>query len=179
MIAAVFALVLSASLGRAAPAAPTGADAKPVDLSSLSAQSNRVVVGKVLSTRVDRRDDGLYTVATVQVEDTWRGKADPVIEVATPGGRKGDEATVVPGTPKLVEGYKVVLFLDGDNVAGWGRGVFLVEGGFAWQPLHNSVFTSPRADRDWVKTVDPSSDYAVYSLDELRKVAEGQPATDP
>ncbi len=164
----MFAAILGLALAGPASAATFG---ERFDLDDLAAAADRVVVGEVLSTRQEVVPDrGIYTVASIYVEEALRGEPEPVIEVRYPGGRVDDLELTVPGAPKLVPGYEVVLFLDDDDrVVGFGQGAFVVEGDTAYRRLSDDVFTNPNLDRDWKSDEELRRHYAAYSLAEVRR----------
>ncbi len=132
-----------------------------------------VIIGEVLTSRDDYGARGFSDVVSVLVREGLRGAARPgdIAEFAIPraaasGGRAGER-------PVSVTGYTVVAFIgpEGDLVN--GDAMYIVEGGFAWRNRRPTVMARPSADRDWLNTMDPSEDYYIVSLDEVRRaVAE-------
>ena len=102
------------------------------DLIELATTADSVVRGEVLTTRTQRENDNSYTVATVRVLETLRGHPDPVVDVRLPGAMLDDKDLLVHGQAKLIEGYEVLLFLNGDQLVDMGAGAFVVIDGQAW-----------------------------------------------
>ena len=50
-----------------------------------------------------------------------------------------------------------------------GAAMFLVEGGHVWRNKRASVFFRPSSDRVWEANIDPTGDYMVFSLTEVRE----------
>lgn len=127
-----------------------------------------VIIGEVLTSRDDYGARGFSDVVSVLVREGLRGAARPgdIAEFAIPraaasGGRAGER-------PVSVTGYTIVAFIgpEGDLVN--GDAMYIVEGGFAWRNRRPTVMARPSADRDWLNTMDPSEDYYIVSLDEVR-----------
>jgi len=138
-----------------------------------------VIVGEVLTSRDDYGARGFSDVVSVLVTEGLRGAAGPgdIAEFAIPraaasGGRAGER-------PVSVTGYTVVAFIgpEGDLVN--GDAMYIVEGGFAWRNRRPTVMARPSADRDWLNTMDPSEDYFIVSLDEVRKAVAETPGPQP
>lgn len=143
--------------------------AELLDLDDLAGRADRVVLGEVLTTRVESQGNGIWTVATVMVDETLSGDRDPVVEVRVPGGRLSNLELTVVGVPKLVPGYEMLLFLDDDRIVGLGQGAFVVAGGYAWRNLDDDNFMSPSVDREWVNELDPSDSYRAFRMTEVRR----------
>jgi len=103
-----------------------------------------VVMGEVLTHRMELDQDGLWTVAMVRVTETLQGDHRPAIEVRVPGGHLRDMEISVSRAPDLVPGDQVLLFLDDDRVVGFGQGAFVVTEGKAWRSLHAWAFDNPK-----------------------------------
>ena len=141
-------------------------------LDSLLENANRILVGEVLTSRTETTANGISTVASIMVSESIMGDNKLVSDVRVPGGRVDNMGNHVMGAPQLVQGYHVLLFLDDERIVGMGQGAFVVEGGYAWRNTSHDVFSSPTRDRDWVHNIDPSGDYTIYSLSEIREAAE-------
>ena len=79
-------LALSLHVGTAA-ATPNN---PPIPIDTLAEQADQVIMGSVLTTRNNVDADGLWTVATVRVAETLRGKPQMIVEVRVPGGHLED-----------------------------------------------------------------------------------------
>ncbi len=84
--------------------------ATTIDLDSLTAQAQKVIVGSVLTTRSSVDSDGLWTVATIGVSETLRGESEMVVDVRIPGGKIEDLEMQVRGAPTLIPGDNVLLY---------------------------------------------------------------------
>ena len=81
----------------------------------LSAFASLVVSGRVtdVSSQWDPAVNGLYTYATIEVDETWKGAAPgPRIVVKMLGGRVADLEMRVEGQARLQVGQDVVLWLE-------------------------------------------------------------------
>jgi hypothetical protein len=129
----------------------------------------QVFIGEVLTTRDDFGARGFSTVVTMLISDPLRGaaRAGDIAEFAIP--RTAAAGEVVGERPVPVAGYTIVAFVSPEGDLVGGDAMYIVEGGFAWRNRRPSVMFRPSADRDWLNTIDPSQDYFVLGLDELRE----------
>lgn len=134
-----------------------------------AAAAYSVFIGEVLTTRDDYGARGFSDVVSVLVKEGLRGPATAgdIAEFAIPrpaasGGSAGER-------PVSVVGYSVVAFIgpEGDLIN--GDAMYIIEGGFAWRNRRPSVMARPSADRDWLNTMDPSADYYIVAMDEVRR----------
>jgi hypothetical protein len=128
MIITAFFCLLAA---HASPSTPITALKSPI--LTLSAQADRVVLGEVLTTRTVQEDDNKFTVATVRVWETLQGEEDPIVEVKLPGAMLAQRDLSVHGQAKLIPGFEMLLFLQGEQVVGMGAGAFVIFGKKAWR----------------------------------------------
>ncbi|MFT5686743.1 MAG: hypothetical protein ACI8RZ_007700 [Myxococcota bacterium] len=138
------------------------------ELAPLVVHADLIAIVKVLATSNIPASGGTYTAATFEVVETLRGRAPATIEARTSIAFEGD-----PGMTKLglVPGYKLVVFLD-SSYAILDGGVFYLEAGFGWRPKRAGLFINPRSDHDWISEIDPSEDYTLWTLAEIRLAAE-------
>ena len=125
-----------------------------------------IIVGRVVATRPDTDLFGAGEIATVLIEERLHGDAVGLVELRVPlvEGR-------ARARPSIIEGYRLLLFLDRtDNVVD-GAAIFFVEGGHAWRNRREGVFLRPSVDRAWASEMDPLADYVSLSLDEVRAVS--------
>jgi hypothetical protein len=139
----IFAALLGLFTASASPTAPLSA--LPPPITELSAQADRVILGEVLTTRNARERDNAFTIATVRVWETLRGEKDPIVEVRLPGTMLDRRDLTVHGQAKLIPGFEVLLFLQGEQVVGMGAGAFVVFGDKAWHSKSPSLPTDPQA----------------------------------
>ena len=64
-----------------------------------------------------------------------------------------------------------VVFLDEQHNILEG-GVFYLEAGYGWRPKRPGLFINPRADHDWVDELDPTKDYTLWTLEDIRAAAD-------
>lgn len=141
-------------------------DADRALLARYAAQAETVVVGEVVAVRPDTASFGLAEIATILIEERFRGDAVGVTEFRAPLGTDDDRKKST-----IIQGYRLLLFLDrSDNVID-GEAMFFVEGGHIWRNRSADVFFRPSADRAWDSLVDPQEDYVTLSLDEVRTAA--------
>ena len=142
------------------------------ELATYASGASNIFVGEVLTTRDDFGARGFSDVVTVFVAEGMRGPArrGDIAEFAIPRAAASGEK--VGERPVPVAGYTIVAFVgpEGDLVG--GDGMYIVEGGFAWRNRRPSVMFRPSVDRDWLNTMDPSQDYFVLGLDEIRAAVE-------
>lgn len=138
------------------------------ELTAHAAGALQVFVGEVLTTRDDFGARGFSTVVTMLVTDPLRGAArsGDIAEFAIP--RTAASGERVGERPVPVAGYSIVAFVSPEGDLVGGDGMYIVEGGFAWRNRRPSVMFRPSVDRDWLNTMDPSQDYFVLGLDEVR-----------
>ena len=92
----------------------------------LATQSDLIVIGKAVESRIEWVNDGrnLYTLVTVSVEETLKGERGATATVAIPGGvdanRRIPIAMTYPGAPRIAPDEEVFLFLThaDDEIAG-------------------------------------------------------------
>lgn len=96
--------------------------------------------GIVLATAIEshaqlNKFGGIVTVATFVVDEVIKGTVDstPHLELVEAGGAVGDVWTVIPGSPRYVNGRKYLIFLRHDSLGNWatwgfGLGQFTFEG---------------------------------------------------
>ena len=102
--------------------------------------AEQVVNGRVGNTTTEWGDDGLiYTVVTLQADQTLHHSNAPEVTFRVPGGTVGDLSLTIPGAPVFSVGQDVVVFLDGDRLRGFGQGAFLVKDGLAQRDLGNEL----------------------------------------
>jgi hypothetical protein len=125
-----------------APAAGlTGFDATNLSNRDLTLQSDLIVIGQAVDTRVFWANAGrnLFTLVTIATSETLKGDASATITVALPGGvdanRKIPIAMTYPGAPRIAPEEEVFLFLSRADdevtgayaVTGFAQGKFSIE----------------------------------------------------
>jgi hypothetical protein len=123
---------------------PAGFDTgEALSVQELTSQADLIVIGRAVDSRSQWTGDGrnLYTLVTIEVEETLKGTPVDTIVVAVPGGidanRKFPVAMTYPGAPRITPDEQVVLFANDSQdemagtyaVAGYAQGKFTVEMG--------------------------------------------------
>jgi hypothetical protein len=156
MVRALTILLFLVALGVPLPALTV----KPLSFSELVQESSAVVYGRVSEVRgqwtADRR--GIESVVVVEASSYLKGDLGEEVTVRVPGGEAGGFVNIIPGTPKLLAGDRVVLFLKTSGpaipvITGTSQGVFRVSTDPATgtnlvsPPVVNSAATTaPRGD---------------------------------
>ena len=127
--------VLLTALITASPA--NGSIVQALDLSELVAQSDRIVVGRVVFAEAFQRGDGTITTwVRVEVERELRGDAptkddEPEVIIQVLGGQIGNLGMRVEGEPRFSVGERAVIFMrEGNQLAfrpvGMAQGVMRI-----------------------------------------------------
>lgn len=130
-------------------------------------ESSSIIVARVVATRPDSDAFGESEIATLFIEAQYRGDMVGLTEVRVPLIRSDSREQ-----SSLIEGYRLLLFLDGSNNIVEGDAVFFIEGGYAWRNRRSDVFVRPSADRTWDNEINPSADYVSLSLAEVQEATE-------
>lgn len=143
-------------------------------LDRYQAHAHVAMVGEILTTRTAGPDGGEYTVVTLAVRESYRGrKVSRISEfrVDRPLG------TAAPGElrPELVEGYEVLVFVDRNGWLMDGDALYTVEAEHAFRRRRDRVFSLPSADRDWDALTDPAESWTTLSLDAVQVAMAGRP----
>jgi hypothetical protein len=102
-----------------------------MSVEEMVAAADAVVHARCLGTDTRREAGELWTFASFEVEETWKGVAPRLISVRLLGGRLGNLTYRVEGVPEFRTGEEVVLFLQrtraGDfAITSWVQGTFRV-----------------------------------------------------
>ncbi|MCI0588371.1 MAG: hypothetical protein L0323_16190 [Planctomycetes bacterium] len=103
-----------------------------LDVAGLTRLATNVVVGRVEGAEQATTPDGglIVTSTSVTVAAHWKGTTDSAsLVVQTPGGRIGNFAMEVPGSPSLRQGDTVLLFLERNPDGTFGV-ISLAQGSF-------------------------------------------------
>lgn len=122
-------------VGLLAASPAQGSIVQALDLDELVAQSDQILLGRVVfSESFQRRNGNLGTWHRIQIERDLRGNApeEPEVIVETLGGRMGDLAMRVEGEPSFSIGERVIVFARGGGgyaafrPVGMGQGVMRI-----------------------------------------------------
>lgn len=139
-------------------------------LVDLADRASLVVLGNVIATRPDAQTANQAQIVTLFIEEKLRGEAVGMVEFSVPLVYVAGEAR-----PPVIEGYKLLVFLNSSNSLLDGTGLYYIEADHAWRNRRDEVFLRPSADRDWTNGIDPLVDYTVLPLAEVRSAVAGKP----
>lgn len=88
-----------------------GATLEKLSLEQMAQKSTEIVRGRVTASRTAKRGPVIYTFATVEVLERWKGVDSGTAEVAVPGGALGQYRQTFSGAPALHPGDDYILFL--------------------------------------------------------------------
>ncbi|MFU8803064.1 MAG: hypothetical protein ACNA8W_04565, partial [Bradymonadaceae bacterium] len=119
-----------------------------LDLESLVANSDDVIIGKVQSVESRVEEDGrVYSYITISVSEALKGDHEEELVIRQIGGRADDLVTYVPGMPEFVAEEEVFLFVERVTakkipvVTGLSQGKFSINVG----PDARTQFVVPQA----------------------------------
>ncbi len=148
-----------------------------LDISDMSELAQTIITGHCLSkrTEIDPKDNNIYTYATFKVNQVLKGDLPgDSITVRHPGGRVGDEISIVPGVPDFNLDEEVLLFLSSEDDAGYPWVVGLSQGKFHIQKDEISgkkiTFADPHGLSLYDKKearISPSAKRVIVPLDQL------------
>jgi len=125
---ALLTVVLLAVLAVATPAAATVVI--PVAEADLVTQSDAIVIARVTAIESHADRGHIYTNVTLAIDETLKGDSVPTLTVRLLGGRVGDHAAWVEGSPEFRRGERALLFLTAHR-DGTPRVAHLYQGKFA------------------------------------------------
>jgi hypothetical protein len=96
-----------------------------ISLERMSRESHAIVFGSVLSSYSQWEEKNIYTYTTVRVKESLKGNNSSTITVKQLGGTVGEIGQEVSGSPRLVLGEDVVLFLTQWKGAFWIHSIVL------------------------------------------------------
>jgi hypothetical protein len=146
-----------------------------LDLTELTAQSERIVVAQVTSARGewDGSHRTIHTVLELKVEEVWKGSAAEREVIVQPGGTAGDVEMRIHGMPNFVIGERAVLFLAGQaapRVVGMSQGKRSLRwDGASKRWMAEMAEHSAVVRRDSQGRLRPALPEPAMALDELRQ----------
>lgn len=94
-------------------------------LDDLAARANLVVLGEAVDIVYQKEANGnIYTLATLSVGQTFKGRTIKEVVISTPGGKLDGKILEVEGAPNFQLGESAIVFLEK------GDGIFRVIGEF-------------------------------------------------
>jgi len=109
---------------------------KKLSLSELTGKSALVAVGRIVDLQYLTVNSRPWTIVTVMVETSVKGKGEKSVQLRVPGGMQNLNGrtlvTKVDGTPDLSRMQRGVFFLNGKapayfDLVGWNQGFWKVE----------------------------------------------------
>jgi hypothetical protein len=146
-----------------------------LDLSELTAQSDRIVIAQVTSARSewDTPHRTIHTRLEIKVEEVWKGSAAETEVIVQPGGTVGEVEMRVHGMPSFVVGERAVLFLAGQAapyVVGMSQGKRALRwDGASKRWMAEMAEHSAVVRRDSQGRPQPAQAEPALALDELRQ----------
>ena len=119
----------------ALPEASATTYAEIMDLEELTTRASAVVTGTVESAWSYERDGLIWTRVGLDIDDSLLGTTSRHISLEVIGGTVDGVSLTVPGAPQFEVGGDVLLFLDGDQLVGFGQGAFALGEGIASRGL--------------------------------------------
>ncbi|MFT4977603.1 MAG: hypothetical protein ACI8S6_003510 [Myxococcota bacterium] len=174
-------MLLCAVLARAAEPVmpdfvPSNAAAEAQEASAMSVlldtyieRAEVIFVGEVLSASHPHNNPIHGTRAIFTVKERISGDVSSVMDVLIPPVGDYFDADPFPVPIAAVSGYTMLVFVDGDGNAIAHNALFLVEGGYAWRAKRADVFLDPIRDRLWTESIDPSRDYVLSPIEQVRQ----------
>jgi hypothetical protein len=98
--------------------------AEILDLGELTARSNRVVTGTVQEMDSFTRGSLIWTEVKVSVDQALVGPETRELSFELIGGTVDGLSLTVPGAPQFQAGQEVLVFVQGDELVGFGQGAF-------------------------------------------------------
>lgn len=153
---------------------------------ALVAKAKAIVVATVVDTHPGVSSSGFpVTVAALAVDEVIKGAMAPgeTIELTELGGRRGELAFVVPGSPRYTPGEKVLAFLDRNARGGWSTldlalGRFVFESDHRGQRLllrdEKGIVGWDTRGRAWHERARRADEFLRF----VRAAAKGRPADE-
>jgi len=133
-------------------------------LCDLTRFSDTVLFGEVITHRYPSKYGSENTTVTVVPLEFLKGENTAIVEFLIPGGHFGDQSLDVPGMPLIIENSQFLLFLRGESIAGFDKGIYAIYDEQTWHPIVGSTIRHPM----W--SGENSEQYFVhYSIEETRK----------
>jgi len=151
-----------------------------ISLEEMTARSNLVIYGTVLSAHSQWESKAINTYTRVRVRETLKGTDGEFVTVKQMGGRVGDISDEVTGSPELIQGEDVVLFLVEWQGHYWihsivlGKFSIVTQNGnlVAYNDLNNIGLIDPVTNREVVDVSEKINAFPLDSfLNEIRSLS--------
>ena len=140
-------------------------------------QAEYIFIGEIIEHHKLQFNQGKDISVSLNVKEWILGDENTVFSVEVPYNAPYIHGSPETVPPIIVNSYVVLVFADRNQRVIDGNALFVVEDAYAWRNKRPSIFLSPRFDREW-KTIDPSLDYVVYSIENIRiKTQKAHPNT--
>ena len=177
MIAALLGVGLALASGPKMPEfTPSDREAEALEASMMSSlldayidRADTIVVAEVVSASYLNNEKVRGTRAIVTVQERIKGAPSSILDVTIPPEGDYFDADPYKVPMSAVPGYTMLLFLDDDGDLIAHNALFLVDGGFVWRAKRSSVFLKPVRDRLWTDSIDPTGDYVILPLAQIRQ----------
>lgn len=103
-------------------------------LSDMNELSSRIVQAEVKEKRSYIRDGKIYSMLTLDVQETFTGIDEQELSIEVLGGEVDGVEMQVSGLPKFETGTESLFFLDHDRILGFGQGMYHIEKDVAVRP---------------------------------------------
>jgi hypothetical protein len=142
-----------------------------LDLKELTQASTSIIIGEVLTTRVQVDNGVVSTYATIIVDETLKGNHQQVVDVRVPGGKFEDVEMIVPNVPQFFVDTKVLLYLNNQSIVGIDDGAFFVENDRAWRNANNKNYHIPHSLFPSLDVLEASYYFDSWPLEDIRWIA--------
>ena len=131
--------------------------------------STEIFIGVLQDTRPVRSQLSFDTMAYFEVVSWLKGgDNEDSIECLLPYRSPYTEGNPLSVPPVLIQGYKMLVFVNRYDAVVDGNAIFVVLEEHAFRNKNPNVFLNPRYDRIWL-TGNPHNDYFIYSLADIQK----------
>lgn len=106
-----------------------------LNLTELTKQSTHVATGTVHNQHSYSRDNLIWTEVTLKVDESLIGTRNQTLTFEVLGGAVDGLHLNIPGSPQFKDGQSILVFLEGQELVGFGQGAFSLENGVASRGL--------------------------------------------
>ena len=151
-----------------------------ISLQELTAQSNLVIYGTVVSANSQWEGQAINTYTSIRVKETLKGDGQEFVTVKQMGGRVGDITDEVTGSRELKGGEDVILFLVEWKGHYWihsivlGKFSVVTQNGnlVAYNDLNNVGLIDPVTNREVIDATEKTNAFPLGSfMGEIRSLS--------